>query len=173
MRIRHLLMLTPFLCAAALAQNAPLKSAHANLADGQGKAIGTATFSAVKNDGVRIKLNVSGLKPGVHALHIHTVGQCQGPAFTSAGGHLNPDMKMHGKDNPMGAHAGDLLNFTVDAKGKSKATVMADHVTLGTAPNGLFHTGGTALVIHANPDDYKTDPTGNAGDRIACGVIMQ
>ena len=176
MKLRNLLIVTPFLCAAALAQGAPqsaVKTAHANFADAQGKPIGTATFSAVKNDGVRIRLNVSGLMPGVHGIHIHAVGKCEGPAFASAGGHLNPDMKMHGKDNPMGPHAGDLLNFTADAKGRSKATVMAEHVTLGTGANGLFHSGGTSLVIHQSPDDYKTDPAGNSGNRIACGVIMQ
>lgn len=169
MRVRYLLIALPLVCAAALAQNAP-KSAHANLVNGQGMPIGTAAFSATKT-GVRIKLNVSNLPPGVHGIHIHAVGKCEGPAFASAGGHLNPDMKMHGKDNPMGPHAGDLLNFTVDAKGKSKATLTADHVILGDGPNSLFHAGGTALVIHQGPDDYKTDPAGNSGNRIACGVI--
>jgi Cu-Zn family superoxide dismutase len=82
-------------------------------------------------------------------------------------------MKMHGKDNPMGPHAGDLLNITVDAKGKAKETLIASGVTLAPGPNSLFHDGGTALVIHAGPDDYKTDPAGNSGARIACGVILQ
>jgi Cu-Zn family superoxide dismutase len=89
----------------------------------------------------------------------------------TAGGHFNPTMKQHGKDNPMGAHAGDLPNFTVDAKGKAKATITAPGVTLADGANSLFHPGGTALMVHAMADDYKTDPTGNAGGRIACGVV--
>lgn len=156
---------------AAPAQTTP-KTAHATIVNAMGMQIGTATISAAKT-GVRIRLNVSNLPPGVHGIHIHTVGQCQGPAFASAGGHLNPDMKMHGKDNPAGPHAGDLLNFTVGASGKAKATLTDTMVTLGNGPNGLFHPGGTALVIHAMPDDYKTDPAGNSGARIACGIITQ
>ena len=89
----------------------------------------------------------------------------------SAGGHFNPTAKKHGKDNPDGPHAGDLPNFTVDKSGKGKATIVADMVTMGDGANSLFHTGGTALVVHAGPDDDKTDPAGNSGDRIACGVI--
>ena len=156
----------------ALAQNAPAK-AHAYINDAMGKRVGVAAISAAKGGGVRIVVTVNGLMPGMHGIHIHTVGKCEGPAFASAGGHLNPDMKMHGKDNPMGPHAGDLLNITVDAKGKAKETLVASGVTLGPGPNSLFHDGGTALVIHATADDYKTDPAGNSGARIACGVIMQ
>lgn len=156
----------------AFGQNAPTK-AHAYIADAQGKRVAVAALSAIKGDGVRIVVTVNGLMPGMHGIHIHTVGKCEGPAFASAGGHFNPEMKMHGKDNPMGAHAGDLLNITVDAKGKGKETLVASGVTLGPGPNSLFHDGGTALVIHAMADDYKTDPAGNSGNRIACGVIEQ
>ena len=116
-------------------------------------------------------MSVTGLPAGVHGIHIHTVGMCQGPNFASAGGHFNPLMKKHGKDNPDGMHAGDLPNFNVGANGKGKATMTAAMVTLGDGMNSLFHPGGTALVIHAGPDDYKTDPAGNSGDRIACGVV--
>jgi Cu-Zn family superoxide dismutase len=184
MRARNPLFAATFLCAATLAvstfcaapavaqDKAPTK-AHAYLTDAQGKMVGVAALSAVKGGGVRIVVTVNGLMPGMHGIHIHTVGKCEGPAFASAGGHFNPEMKMHGKDNPMGPHAGDLLNITVDAKGKAKETLIASGVTLAPGPNSLFHDGGTALVIHAGPDDYKTDPAGNSGARIACGVILQ
>ena len=182
MRARNRISAAALWCAAALAgailtigalaQTAPTK-AHAYINDAMGKRVAVAALSAIKGGGVRIVVTVTSLPPGDHGIHIHTVGKCEGPMFTTAGGHLNPDMKMHGKDNPMGPHAGDLLNITVDAKGKAKATLVASGVTFGPGPNSLFHDGGTALVIHAAADDYKTDPAGNSGARIACGVIEQ
>jgi superoxide dismutase, Cu-Zn family len=122
---------------------------------------------------VRIDVNVSQLPPGTHGIHIHNVGKCEGPAFTSAGPHLNPASKKHGKDNPEGPHAGDLLNLQVDSNGVGKASLLDANVTLGSGPNSVFHEGGTSLVIHASADDYKTDPAGNSGARIACGVIQK
>ena len=154
------------------AQTAPAK-AHAYIADAKGKRVGVAALSVNKDGNVRIVVTVTGLPMGMHGIHIHTVGKCEGPMFVSAGGHFNPTMKMHGMDNPNGPHAGDLMNLTVDEKGKGKATLIASGVTLGPGDNSLFHDGGTALVIHAAADDYKTDPAGNSGARIACGVIEQ
>jgi Cu-Zn family superoxide dismutase len=109
----------------------------------------------------------------VHALHIHVNAKCEPPDFMSAGGHFNPDMKKHGLDNPDGPHAGDMPNFTVAADGTAKGTTMDPRVTLGgRGANSVFTNGGTALMIHATADDMKTDPSGNAGARIACGTIM-
>jgi superoxide dismutase, Cu-Zn family len=173
MHIRDLLVIPALLIAVpAFSQTAAPKKAHADFVNGKGEKVGTATITP-SGGGVKIAFNVMNLPPGMHALHIHTVGKCDPPDFMTAGGHFNPTMKQHGKDNPQGAHAGDLPNFTVAQNGKAKGTVMAPGVILGDGPNSLFHTGGTALMIHAMPDDYKTDPTGSAGPRLACGVIQQ
>jgi Cu-Zn family superoxide dismutase len=155
------------LCAAgALAQT----SAHANIVNAAGDKIGTATFTQ-SPDGVQINVDVSQLPPGTHGIHIHTVGKCEGPGFTTAGGHFNPANKKHGKDNPDGPHNGDLLNLTVGSDGHASGSLLDANVSLNSGANSLFQPGGTAIVIHAGPDDYKTDPAGNSGARIACGVI--
>jgi Cu-Zn family superoxide dismutase len=133
------------------------KSAHTDIINAQGQKIGTAKILTAK-EGVKIEVNVSQLPPGIHGIHIHNVGKCDGSDFTSAGPHLNPHTKKHGKDNPEGPHAGDLLNIEVNADGIAKATLLDKMVTLSDGPNSIFHDGGTAIVIHAKEDDYKTDP---------------
>jgi Cu-Zn family superoxide dismutase len=120
---------------------------------------------------VRISLRVMGLPGGTHAFHIHNVGKCEAPDFKSAGGHFNPEGKKHGLKNPDGPHAGDMPNITVAANGRGRAQVINTRITLGEGANSVFHEGGTAIVIHEKADDEMTDPAGNAGNRIACGVI--
>ena len=156
-------------CASAIAQQTP-HAAHADIVNAQGQKIGTATIHQ-SGKGVRINVEVSQLPPGTHGIHIHAVGKCEGPDFTTAGPHFNPTSKKHGKDNPDGPHAGDLLNIEVAADGIAKAALSDPSVTLASGPNSLLSEGGTALVIHAKVDDYRTDPAGNSGARIACGVI--
>ena len=136
---------------------------HVDVKDAKGNSVGMAMISAGKSGGVSIALDVKGLPPGDHALHLHANGVCE-PPFTSAGGHFNPGNKKHGMQNPEGHHAGDMMNFTVAKDGTSKTTVNNADVTMQTV-------GALALVIHATADDMKTDPSGKAGDRIACGVV--
>jgi len=145
---------------------------HVDLKDAKGASVGMAMISPVKGGGVSIDLDLKSLPPGEHALHFHAVPKCEAP-FTSAGGHFNPTNKKHGMQNPEGAHAGDMMNFTVDAKGNAKTTITNKNVTMGAEPNSIYAAGGTALMIHAAADDMKTDPSGNAGDRIACGAITK
>lgn len=142
------------------------------LKDAKGQDVGTATLNAGTR-GVVIKLDVKNLPEGEHGIHFHQVAKCDPPDFKSAGPHFNPTNKQHGLKNPQGAHAGDMKNISVKKDGTAKTTITDDHVVLGQpgVSNSLFANGGTALVIHAKADDEKTDPAGNSGDRIACGVI--
>ena len=144
--------------------------AMADLVDAQGQTRGQATLVQGK-DGIEVSVKGVGLPAGVHAVHVHTTGTCTGPDFTSAGGHWNPAKKQHGHDNPAGAHMGDMPNMTVgaDGTGTLKTVVKGAMLKGGDAP--LFDADGAAVVIHAAADDYKSDPTGNAGGRLACGVV--
>ena len=136
-----------------------------------GDATGTAELTEEDN-GVMVKLNVEGLEPGMHGIHFHEEGMCEAPDFESAGGHFNPTGASHGHDNPDGPHAGDLQNIEVADDGTSTDELTAENVTLQIGEdNSLLKEGRTALVIHASEDDGQTDPSGDSGERVACGVV--
>jgi superoxide dismutase, Cu-Zn family len=156
----------------ARGQDAP--TAVAELMDSRGTRIGTVELTQTPFHGVILHIEARGLEPGVRGIHIHETGRCDAPDFGSAGGHYNPAGRDHGILHPHGMHAGDLLNLHVPASGYVVAERMAPLVTLRPgAPNSLLGGDGTAIVIHAGSDDYLSQPTGDAGGRVACGVIRQ
>lgn len=147
-----------------------------DMKNAKGESLGTVRLDPVNADGtggVRFSLSLHGLPPGEHALHVHQSAKCDPPDFKSAGPHFNPEHKQHGLANPAGPHAGDMDNFVASSDGTAQVEVINHNVTMGTDSHSVFSNGGTALVIHAKPDDKKTDPAGNAGDRIACGAITK
>ncbi|HTY77693.1 MAG TPA: superoxide dismutase family protein [Candidatus Bathyarchaeia archaeon] len=149
----------------------PPPMAGVTLKDLNGAVVGSGVFLQ-ESDGVRILLDVKGLPPGVKGVHIHDVGRCV-PPFDSAGPHFNPTKAMHGMDNPKGPHAGDLPNIEVDANGAGHLEFTNTRITLKPGPNSIIDDNGSSLVVHESPDDGRTDPAGNSGKRIACGVIVQ
>jgi Cu-Zn family superoxide dismutase len=148
-------------------------TARAELRNASGQVVGAATFTQI-GSALRVLLEVQGLPPGVKGVHVHAVGRCEGPAFTSAGGHFNPHGRQHGALNlPQGPHAGDLPNITVAADGRGRLESTTELMSLGSGPGSVLDADGSAIVVHAAPDDFRTDPTGNSGARIACGVIVR
>jgi Cu-Zn family superoxide dismutase len=164
-------------CAAAtvgclMAAPAQAQTAKAALKDAQGKDVGQVQMIQTPH-GVLLKMRLKGVPPGERAFHIHAVGKCE-PPFTSAGGHFNPANHKHGMEAKEGSHAGDMPNLHIPANGELVIEIANPMISLVKGqPNSLFDADGSAIVIHAGADDYKTDPTGNAGDRIVCGVVTE
>lgn len=150
----------------------PRATATADLQNAGGQPVGTARLEDV-GGGVHMVLEMTGMPPGEHAVHVHAVGTCEPPAFASAGPHFNPRKRQHGLQNPEGPHAGDLPNITIGPDGRGRMETMNERVTLSPGPTSLLDADGSALIVHAAPDDFKTDPAGNAGARVACGVITE
>ncbi|MDF8333619.1 superoxide dismutase family protein [Novosphingobium cyanobacteriorum] len=158
-------------CATTSAAPGLTTLAHADIVGTDGRPAGRATLSESQG-AVSLTVSAQGLASGPHGIHLHAVGKCEGPAFTTAAGHLNPAMHQHGSMNPAGPHLGDLPNIVVQADGTGTATLTIPGDWNGLA-SAIFDADGTALVIHAAADDYKTDPSGNSGARIACGVFTR
>ena len=169
--MRRIIMASGALLCGLLIGTAEARTAKAELRDADGKKVGEATLDQTR-DGVRIVATFTGLPPGPHGFHIHEVGKCE-PPFESAGPHFNPTGKQHGLQNPAGPHAGDLPNVQVPDNGRVRIEMVAKGVSLDGKSGNLLDGDGAALVVHASADDYKSDPAGNSGERIACGVIQK
>ena len=149
----------------------PGSRARAELKDKDGKVVAMAMLNE-RPGGVLVRVEAKGLTPGLHGVHVHAVGKCDGPAFTSAGGHFNPAGKKHGLKSPDGPHAGDLPNMLVAKDGAGRFEALTDAITLRAGALSVFDADGSAIVVHAGADDNTTDPAGNSGDRVACGIIV-
>lgn len=156
--------------AESAASAANVNSASVDLKNAAGQTVGQARL-VQQGDAVVIDVSAAGLTPGKHGVHIHTIGQCAAPDFSSAGGHWNPTAKKHGLENPEGHHGGDMPNMDVGADGSGLLHTTLASATLSGGANPILDADGAALVIHAGHDDMKSDPAGNSGGRIACGVI--
>jgi superoxide dismutase, Cu-Zn family len=154
---------------AAAPERKPGETARASLMDSQGQPVGEVTFQETPH-GVLVRGTLSHLPPGTHAFHIHETGKCEGPEFKTAGGHFNPHHKAHGMMAPGGKHAGDLPNLFVGQDGRIQFEFFANQ---GLTLRSMMDADGAAVVVHAQGDDHQTDPTGDAGGRIACGVVTQ
>lgn len=157
----------------AVAAQAPVR-AHADLIGADGAIVGRVDLRETAHAGVLLDIEVAGLTPGLHALHIHETGRCEAPGFTSAGSHYAPRGHSHGLLHVHGPHAGDLTNLQVGSDGRGTAEVLAPHVTLHEGPaHSLFDGDGSAVVIHAGRDDHSSQPSGDGGSPIVCGVIRR
>lgn len=152
------------------AEPPPPAAAAAQLRDGSGRAVAAASLEEV-GDALRVRVESSGLAAGVYGIHIHAVGRCDPPGFETAGPHWNPSGREHGRDNPRGQHAGDLPNLLVGTDGRGSLEFTIPAAGFQSGARRLLDADGGALVLHARPDDYRTDPSGNSGARVACGVI--
>jgi Cu-Zn family superoxide dismutase len=172
MRRASLILVALLLAGCAGVGSASDNAAVAELKNSSGQSVGTARFTQAGKV-VRILVEANGLAPGTHGVHVHSVGKCDPPDFTSAGPHFNPTGKQHGALNPQGSHSGDLPNLTITAEGSGRMETTTEELSLESGPTSVWDADGSALIVHANPDDFKTDPTGNSGARIACGVLVK
>ena len=163
---------TAFAAPAAAPTAGPhVPDASARLIGSDGKPAGVVLFHQTAK-GVQIDISGMYLQPGVHGIHIHAVGKCeQAGGFKTAGGHFDVGGHQHGKMDPKGPHTGDMENLTVNKAGFGRTTVTVTSISLSPGPTSVFDADGSSIVIHAGPDDYKTQPAGGSGDRVACGVI--
>jgi Cu-Zn family superoxide dismutase len=152
-------------------EGAAVTSATAQLQDASGRPMGTATATQ-SGTSIRVRIEGMNMPPGAHGAHVHMIGQCTPPGFNSAGGHWNPTQRQHGKDNPAGMHKGDMPNMLVGTNGSGTLEYTIPNAWLSGSDDAMLDADGAAIVIHAGADDYRTDPSGKSGARIACGVFM-
>lgn len=148
------------------------RTATATMIDRNREPVGTVELEE-EGGAVELDIDLNGLEPGLHAIHIHEAGRCDPPAFTSAGGHFNPENRQHGFNDPQGPHAGDLPNIEIRGDGTVDIELQNERVTLTSGANALLDGDGAAIVVHAGHDDHRTNPAGAAGDRVACGVVRK